>query len=392
MSNPFPRRVCERCRRPATACWCTGLEPVDTSVRVVFLQHPREARVAIGTARIAHLGLSRSELHEGMAFAENPVVADILARPGTALLFPGADAVDPQTLDRPPNTLVVIDGTWPQARKMLSLNPTLRALPRIGFVPRKPGNYRIRREPAAHCVATVEAVVEVLRVFERDTEKFEPLLRAFDRMVDTQLAATAARIEPPRRRHKPGAPWWTSPFMPDLDSLWPRLVAVAAEANAHRRGTQVPGHPEIIQLAGRRLSTGELFHVFLAPRRPLAPSAAHHLGVPAECLLGGTTVDRGLAEWTRFLQPGDRLIGWGPFAWDLLKQEDWHPESTPIDLRLMAVHRLKRSPGGLEGAVNAIGAILGDEPSAPGRAGRNLRAIGAFTAALLAEKRLAGPG
>jgi DTW domain-containing protein YfiP len=389
MSVATPRALCPRCRRPLSACWCAALTPIDTRTRVVFLQHPREARVAIGTARIAHLGLARSELHEGVEFAHHPRIAELVARPGTALLFPGPGAVAPDALERPPETLLVIDGTWPQARKMMALNPALRALPRIGFMPRQPGNYRIRREPAAHCVATVEAVVEVLAAFERDPARLGPLLRAFDGMVDRQLAAKAARIEPPRRRLKACDPWWTSAAVPDLEALWPQLVAVAGEANAHGRSSGVTGPPELVQLAATRLATGEVFHAFLAPRRPLADSVACHLDVPLESLQGGRPAGDVLAEWRRFVAPGDRLVGWGVHGWRLLAQEGWQPELPPIDLRLIAAHRLKRRPGAPDAAVRAIGGTPDSSPAAPGRAGRVLQAIGAFTCTLLAEKRAA---
>lgn len=384
-----PRPTCERCRRPASACWCADLEPVETATRIVFLQHPREARVAIGTARIAHIGLARSELHRGIDFAHHRRVAEFVARSGTALLFPGEGAVAPGSLVRPPETLLVIDGTWPQARQIMALNPALRALPRIGFVPRQPGNYRIRREPAAHCVATVEAVVEVLAVFERDASRFTPLLRAFDRMVDRQLAGIAARTEPPRRRLKPGDPWWLVRSMPDLERLWPQLIAIACEANAHPRDSDVPGEPEIIQLAAKRMATGEVFHAFLAPRRPLAPGAAHHLEVPRESLTGGRRLGEVLEDWHRFLRPGDRIVGWGPFGWDLLMREGWRPESRPIDLRLVAAQRLKRRPGRVEDATRAIGGNLDPKSAAPGRAGRTIQAIAAFVERLLEEKHAA---
>lgn len=389
MSVLKARATCERCRRPVSACWCADLQPVDTAVRIVFLQHPREAKVAIGTARIAHLGLSRSELHRGIDFTQHPRVSDLVAQPGTALLFPGEGAVAPDALLTPPETLLVIDGTWPQARQMMALNPALRTLPRIGFVPRRPGNYRIRREPAAHCVATVEAVVEVLAAFDRDPSRFAHLLRAFDRMVDRQLAGIAARTEPPRRRHKPGDPWWLVRSMPDLEALWPHLVALAGEANAHRQGSGVPGEPEILQLSAKRLATGEIFHAFIAPRRPLAPCAAHHLDVPVDSLLGGRSVGGVLDDWRRFMRPGDRVVGWGPFGWDLLVREGWRPEIKPIDLRLVAAQRLKRRPGRPDAAVRAIGGSLVGNPPAPGRAGRTLQAIAAIIETLLEEKRMA---
>lgn len=383
---PASRPLCRRCHRPATACWCAGLTPIETTTRVVFLQHPREAKVAIGTARIAHLGLAGSELHEGVEFADHPRVAELVARPGTALLFPGEGAIAPDALERPPETLLVIDGTWPQARKMMALNPALRALPRIGFMPRKPGNYRIRREPAAHCVATVEAVVEVLAAFGLDEAQLAPLLDAFDSMVERQISASAARVTPRRQCLRPRDPWWTSAAMPDFEALWPHLVVIAAEANTHRRGSDVPGLPEIIQLAATRLATGETFHAFLAPRRPLAVNAARHLEVPVDSLLDGRSVEDVLAEWSRFVGPQGRLVGWGNFSWTLLAREGWHPEQVPIDLRLVAAHRLKRRPGTAQDAVRAIGGTADGVPIAPGRAGRVLPALGDFIQRLLAEK------
>ena len=382
-----PRQICSRCHRPASACWCVGLVPVETATRVVFLQHPRESRVAIGTARIAHLGLQRSELHEGIAFGGHPRIEELLAQPGTALLFPGPGAVSPETLVVPPKTLLVIDGTWPQARKMMALNPSLAGLPRIGFMPRRPGNYRIRREPDRHCVATVEAVVEVLSVFEREPDRFVSLLRAFDGMVDRQIAAKAARTEPIRQRLRAAAPWWESAAMPDLEGMWPSLVMVAAEANSHRRGSGVPGAPELIQLAAVRPSTGEAFNAFLAPRRPLAPCATRHLEVSTEEILNGRSVLDSLELWNRFLQPGDHLVGWGGFASELLRQEGWNPEQAPIDLRIVAAHRLKRRPGSVEAAARALDGNPGEPWPAPGRAGRTVKGLAVLVEQLVREKR-----
>ncbi|HEY0839584.1 MAG TPA: tRNA-uridine aminocarboxypropyltransferase, partial [Vulgatibacter sp.] len=137
-----PRPSCQRCRRPLAFCWCRSIEPVPTRTRLVFLQHLRESRVPIGTARMAHLALSNSEFHVGTSFSLTP-------GPRTAVLFPGEDALPPEVLrEGDPWTLVVIDGTWSQARKIVQRDPVLSALPRVGFRPDRPGNYRIRREPS----------------------------------------------------------------------------------------------------------------------------------------------------------------------------------------------------------------------------------------------------
>lgn len=386
VSPPSRRPLCQRCLRPLKACWCAGLNPVPTRTRIVFLQHPSEARVAIGTARIAHLGLANSELHEGIEFESHPRLAALRQLPNTALLFPGPGAIDPHHLPSPPDHLIVIDGTWPQARKIIALNPALQALPRIGFVPRRPGNYRIRKEPAAHCMATVEAVVEVLAALEGDEARFDHLLHAFNSMVEAQLAARAARTEPARRRLRPPLPWWLSAAMPDFLQLWPHFVILAAEANAHRRNSSIPGNPELIQLAAFRPSDNSGFQSFLTPRRPLAPSAHLHLEVTRDAILHGEPVPQALARWNSFLRPEDILLTWGPFALELLAGEAWSPSRPPIDLRIIAAHRLKRRPGTPEAAATAVHALPIPSP-APGRAGRTLAALAAFTTQLHDERR-----
>src|SRR6185369_11553743 len=194
------RELCLRCLRPASVCWCAELAPIATTTHVVFLQHPREGRVAIGTCRMAHLALAGSELHRGVCFEGSDRVRALAAdvTGDVAVLYPGDGAREPSALARTPRTLIVLDGTWRQARAMWRDNPSLHRLPRIGFTPSAPGNYRIRREPAPHCLATVEAVVEVLGRLEGEPGRFRPMLRAFERMVETQLFY---------RRLKPGAPW-----------------------------------------------------------------------------------------------------------------------------------------------------------------------------------------
>src|SRR5262245_49621410 len=209
-----PRVRCLRCHRPVAACYCGHLRPIATATRVVFLQHARERRVAIGTGRMAHLALPNSELHVGLRFDEDTRVAALFSA-RSAVLFPGREAVEPETLrGDPPQTLVVIDGTWIEARKLLARNPALAALPRIGLVPAEPGRYRIRRAPAAHCLSTIEAVVETLGRLEGDRRRFHPMLRAFEHLVAMQIGCAAAHARPywhahrRRRRPDPKQPAW----------------------------------------------------------------------------------------------------------------------------------------------------------------------------------------
>src|SRR5512144_584328 len=100
------RPTCLRCLRPDDFCVCADLRPVPSSTRVVILQHPREARLAICSAWLTRLALENAELHRGVRFADHPRVREIAAAPGTALLYPGPDAVPAHAAAAPPALVV----------------------------------------------------------------------------------------------------------------------------------------------------------------------------------------------------------------------------------------------------------------------------------------------
>ncbi len=180
---------------------CRGLGPIPSRTRVVLLQHPREARLAICSARLTRVALENAELHRGVSFEDHPRVRELVGADGAALLFPGG--VDAEVAAAaPPRTLVVIDGTWLQAEKMLEVNPALAALPRIALSPARPSGYgELRREPAEGHLSTIEAVALALGALEKDPARFEPMGEAFRRAVALQLEC--AQGERRRPRHRP---------------------------------------------------------------------------------------------------------------------------------------------------------------------------------------------
>lgn len=320
--------------------------PVTSPTRVVFLQHPREASVPVSTCRMAHLSLPGSQLHVTRQPDDSPALARLLAAPDTHLLFPAADAADIDQLAAPPRTLVVVDGTWANARKLVERSPLLRGLPRLAFRPDFTSSYRIRREPAAHCLSTIEATAHALERLERAPGRYTPMLAAFDRMVEAQLRYIAGgvgagrhdqrrRSRPPRLAVDPRAP---------LRAAHERLVLLHIEANAWPPGTADPPPPEALQLLGLRVATGERFAALLAPRRPLSPSAAVHLGLPAAQILAGAPLAAVQAAWQEFLG-ADAVLGvWGYHALSLLRGEPGWTRAPALDLR--ALRRQVLGPAG----------------------------------------------
>jgi DTW domain-containing protein YfiP len=197
------RSTCNRCLRPTPFCVCEALAPVPSRTRVVLLQHPREARLAICSAWLTRIALENVELHRGVRFEDHPRVREVCEAPGTALLFPGPGSTPAGAANPPPATLVVIDGTWLQADRMLRDNPRLAALPRIGLVHDRVSGYAgLRREPAEGHLSTIEAVALALGALERDPARFAPMAEAFRRAVQLQLECTRTRRNP---RHRPRA-------------------------------------------------------------------------------------------------------------------------------------------------------------------------------------------
>lgn len=177
--------------RPQSHCLCALIPQLDSRTRILLLQHPGEAGHALNTARLAALGLINAELLVGEVFADLPA---LLARPGhqACLLFPG-EAAQPLVdyagqVSAQPLLLVVPDGTWRKARKLLHLNPLLATLPRVALPVGLRSRYRLRKAPMPGALSTLEAIVCALNLLEAPGN-FDALLTPFEALIDRQIAA-----------------------------------------------------------------------------------------------------------------------------------------------------------------------------------------------------------
>ena len=183
------RARCERCLRPQSHCLCALIPQLDSRTRVLVLQHPGEVSHALNTGRLAALGLRNAQLLVGEVFED---LQAVLHPPGyqPRLLFPGegAQQLVVDQADTPPTLLVVPDGTWRKARKMLHLNPLLAALPRVTLGDVPPSLYRLRKAPGPDALSTLEAITHALQILEAP-KSFVPLLTPFEALIDQQIEA-----------------------------------------------------------------------------------------------------------------------------------------------------------------------------------------------------------
>jgi hypothetical protein len=315
-------------------------------------------------------------------------------------------------VERPPGpiTLIVLDGTWWQARKLLRRNPALARLPQLRLAPAAPSRYRIRREPHEHCVATIEALALALRALEggpvdggadeRDA-RYAALLAPFDAMVERQLsfardvgdarhlrAAVARGPRPAPRRAQ-------IPALEELRAAAGDLVCVHGEANAWSVRVAERPAPEIVHWLAWRVSTGEVFRAVIAPRARLAPGTPVQIGMSRETLAAGEPWEEFRARWVAFLRADDALCSWGHFPTATLASGGALLPARRFDARVAASGLLGARVGTAEDCAGRLDQVAppsprggeGETESAwsgePGRAGRRMAALARVVTALL---------
>jgi hypothetical protein len=239
-----------------------------------------------------------------------------------------------------------------------------------------PSEYRIRREPAAECVSTIEALMHVLGALEGDAARFRALLLPFRAMVDAQIAHAAnggcARIKKLRRERpvKPRVP----PMLRERSS---DLVCVVGEVNAwpYSAPERARFPEELVHWVALRLATAELFECVLAPKHPLAPGTLRWVELPKERLDGGAHISELADRWATFSRSEDVVVSWGNYATNVFNAAGQAQAATRIDLREAARMWARGKVGTLEDFLRTVatgGSAAALVPITDGRAGRRL--------------------
>jgi tRNA-uridine aminocarboxypropyltransferase len=168
---------CARCRQQR--CVCGEIPRVVTRTRFVIVRHRGERARASNTGHFAALAVDGCELFEyggrGARFDETR----LRVGEGTFLLFPGGGASLPE---RAPARVIVLDGSWPQARHMRQRILALRGVPLLTLPAPDPTRHRLRRQVHDYGMTTLEAIARTVALFE-GAERAAPLERLHDAIV-----------------------------------------------------------------------------------------------------------------------------------------------------------------------------------------------------------------
>jgi DTW domain-containing protein YfiP len=147
------RGHCPRCFLRTSHCLCAELPTLTTPCQFVILRHIKEAWRTSNTARLAALALPGTQI---VSYGSpGPTLAlGALSQSDSWLLFPGISAPGiPAAGER----IVVLDGSWRQARRMLHRLPGLQNLRRLSL-PADSGVMRLRRPTVPSGMSTLEAI------------------------------------------------------------------------------------------------------------------------------------------------------------------------------------------------------------------------------------------
>lgn len=186
MTAPGAPGRCPRCLLLEAFCVCELVgAPQPSTPPVLIVRHHWEAFKSTGTARLASLALANLRVVDMVAENPDPVRALLRELSDAWLLYPGG-ALASEAAPRPrPGTLVVLDGTWRQTRKMLRRLPELSRFPRfsLGPVPEGRSRDRLREAPREGARSTLESIADALGELD-SAERGQRLLELHQRFVE----------------------------------------------------------------------------------------------------------------------------------------------------------------------------------------------------------------
>ncbi|AMA58121.1 tRNA-uridine aminocarboxypropyltransferase [Bradyrhizobium sp. CCGE-LA001] len=226
---PEPVPECPHCQKPMPLCICDSVTPIENRLSLLILQHPQEQDRALGTARLLAKHFEDATVRVGLSW---PSLSKALGRPVEnaarwAVLYLGsARAADLDVegeivaLNRKGEVaenqrailgklegVVLLDGTWSQAKALWWRNPWMLKCQRVILNPAHPSRYgRLRKEPRRDGLSTIEAAATILAGLERRPDITEILHASFERLltryreVQVEMPELAPKPAPKGRR------------------------------------------------------------------------------------------------------------------------------------------------------------------------------------------------
>ncbi|MDO6774438.1 tRNA-uridine aminocarboxypropyltransferase [Shewanella sp. 3_MG-2023] len=190
------RIICKSCGYPQSACICDSVTKMEAKTEVIVLQHPSEVEHAKNTVKLLSLTLPQTQVVVGESADDFALLRQQLAAANKPvyLVYPCENSQNAADSSVPADCcILLIDGTWRKAFKMLQLNPWLLELPALHIEFEGVSQYLIRKAKRSDSLSTLEATAYTLQAIDSELD-ISPLFSAFDAMVQHKLNAMPAEV------------------------------------------------------------------------------------------------------------------------------------------------------------------------------------------------------
>ncbi|NWS00899.1 DTWD2 protein, partial [Motacilla alba] len=184
------------CSRPQKVCLCPFLpvHPLKVSTCLYIIQHPAEESRVLRTVPLlaACLPPDKCKILVGRRFNEDryPELATVCRNPNTVILYPGAEATNLEevaVMSSSPSAMIIIDGTWSQAKDIFYKNSLFRLPKQVQLKPSISSQYVIRTQPTNTCLSTLECAAVALSIMEKNKSIQEIILHPLQALCSFQL-------------------------------------------------------------------------------------------------------------------------------------------------------------------------------------------------------------
>lgn len=104
-------------------------------------------------------------------------------------MYPSKQSIPIEKVDHSngPFNLILIDGTWPQAKAIYASTPLLHTMPQVKLQTSRISTYVIRTQPLEGCLSTLETAAEALAILENNPKFRDELVRPLQTLCQFQL-------------------------------------------------------------------------------------------------------------------------------------------------------------------------------------------------------------
>lgn len=188
--NSNYKKLCPNCGLPNIICICNKIKQISLQNKVSVIIPYIERHKSSNTGGLVKAVLSNSQVfirgEKNKIFNPDNVIEKNYQN---LILYTGGRALTREyinSFDKPIN-LIVPDGTWTTAPRIVVREPKFHKIPKVSLLNPPKSQYKLRKHPNPYYISTFEAILYSLEIIENNHKLKDELLYYFLMKIDNLL-------------------------------------------------------------------------------------------------------------------------------------------------------------------------------------------------------------